>query len=786
MKFFYSKLTRITVASVVLFSILISLTAPLTTHAMYGIMDTNIQSLDVAPTSFMRTMSSTMQQMKSFVLDRLAYIIAKQILHQITASVISWINSGFKGSPSFVTNPGAFFTDVADQVTGAFIQDTGILKGLCSPFSLDLRLSLALNQVQFSSDRYKCTFKTIVQNARNADITLNGKSIKGFVEGNFSKGGWPAFITMTTSPQNNAAGAWLMANDALKIQISQRKTSIKADISIGQGFMNFEKCVPAGNIQTEAELDKFNSEGSMGINGKNEICHTETPGSVIAGKLMKNVNSPETQLELANDINAIISALVSQLVTQLLGGLLSMSKGSATKPSYVTQLFINSSTKNKEVVDAETGVQSMIVSPVQQYKSTYDTAVNTITDTQTRLNTAKACLVNTKIPALQARIAQYQNTQYYSSYLYTLQGLLSNAQANVTSITNDITKQLTPMLNDLKTKQTSAGGDLQSTLSISGVSLGTASTTGTSTSSYLYPVISSGSGITIATGSPTLVTAANTFTVGTPIQFSTTGTLPVGMSASMVYYVITNGLSSNTFEFSDTENGAPINTSGSQSGIQTVQVACGTQFGTTCYNTIAGSILDATSNSTNAQLQNQLTSLTSGGGTQAAATITANQQGQADTDLTAANKLSNTLNTLAASAQTACDTPIPAAPGTPGYLTPIISSTTIATATTTPSLNIDSVTQTRLGTPPGSAGTTVTVHGTGFTSNSTITLTSATDATVAGNPPVTAWTPRSLSFFVDWAPVDVTGSVMVSDGGLNSNEKLVTVLAGPGSGPVSP
>ncbi len=797
-----------------LISVLIGLSAPLLSvpsTASAGGWPT-WTTLNTAPTEIIKTVNSTMTNIKNFVLDRLAYVIAKQILHQITASVISWINSGFKGSPSFLTNPETFFMNVGDQITGAFIQDTGILKGLCSPFSLDIRLSLALNQVQFKNDPYTCTFKTIAKNAQNADITLNGTSIKGFVEGDFSKGGWPAFITMTTQPQNNAYGAWLTANSDLQFTINSQTAKAKANISIGQGFMNFEKCdpAPAGATYTNSVTGaqdiappimqntlgssltglENNSYGSQSINSQmaqaaamspttvridpgvgsagNQVCHTETPGSIIAGKLSKNLNTAETQLELANDINAIIDALVSQLATQLLGGLVSMSKGSGGKPSYTTRLFIDSVTKNKAVATAEAGVQATIIDPVQQYKDTYDTAVSNLTSSQNSLKAAQVCLTNTKIPALQTLIAQYQNQPYYTSYVYTLQGLLVDAQTKVTNINNSLTNQLTPMLTDLTTKQTSATTDLQNIQTI-----GTGANTTTT--------FTSGQSATITIGSPTTVIFNNSFTDGTPIIFSTTGNLPTGITAGTTYYVIPSSLTSSSFEFSSSVGGSPVNTSGTQSGAQSISIGCAPNE--VCYDTMAHSILDSTSpgGETTAALQAQLDSLTNGGA-QSVASITASRKGEADSDLTNTNNMVGTLNQLSASAMTACTAPIPTVTPTALGFTTVVSPTPITVTTATPPLAISSVTASSLGTN----GSLLTINGTGFTGASRITLTSSAVTLLSGaaNPVTTQYVssttlqasvPDFSGFGLSSLPVSVT----VTDNGVISNSQSLTLKASP-------
>ncbi len=70
---------------------------------------------------------------------------------------------------------------------------------------------------------------------------------------------------------------------------------------------------------------------------------------------------------------------------------------------------------------------------------------------------------------------------------------------------------------------------------------------------------------TIAT--PCVVTAtAHGLSADDQIKFTTTGSLPTGITANAIYYVLSTDLTADTFKFSTTIGGAAVNTSGSQSG----------------------------------------------------------------------------------------------------------------------------------------------------------------------------------------------------------------------------
>lgn len=75
---------------------------------------------------------------------------------------------------------------------------------------------------------------------------------------------------------------------------------------------------------------------------------------------------------------------------------------------------------------------------------------------------------------------------------------------------------------------------------------------------------------TISNATPAVVTYTNTFAAGDPVIFSTTGTLPTGLTAGTTYYVIAAGLSGSAFEVSATVGGAAINTSSAGSGTHSV------------------------------------------------------------------------------------------------------------------------------------------------------------------------------------------------------------------------
>jgi hypothetical protein len=414
-----------------------------------------VSSFATVPVNTSLDYNTTMDHLKNFTLDRLATLVAKQILHQMTISVVNWINSGFEGSPAFLTNPEGFFLDAADQVTGAFLSEMGPLQNLCSPFSLDIRLALALNQVTLYDKRYTCTLGTIIGNSRG--------TMEGFTQGDFSQGGWPAFLSISTEPQNNPSGAFLIAQSNLNSEISSTQNSYRADLAMGSGFLSWKDCKDVtsavnGGGQGVSDADGYrnssNIQRSVDSNGKVSYkkCEVSTPGSVIANTLQTNLDVPVHELELADDINAVVNALVTQMITQMLStGLKGLSSGSSGSYSYTDQVMQDVRRQtNTETTMAQQGAAATLggnTGTLQDYKNTYDEALGKINQSLVKIQNARACLAS----------KPSSNTLYSGPW-----GFQSHSQTSLTYIDSYIATNITPVLIDLNTKQSEAARKLAS------------------------------------------------------------------------------------------------------------------------------------------------------------------------------------------------------------------------------------------------------------------------------------------------------------------------------------
>ncbi len=354
-------------------------------------------------------------EFKAFVLDTLATTLAKQLIRSLTASVVNWINSGFEGSPSFVTNPGSFFLDVADQITGAFLAKAGgPLTELCSPFSIDIRIALAFKYHPNIQKKYTCTLGAIIKNSKNA---VQGASINGFTAGDFRQGGWPAFVSLTTQPQNNVYGAYFEADSELSLRVAKAQLQQKDEIGAGRGFLSWRDrgCLKKQeqakkNYYTERP-DQGTGEGDYtgperdyegsgetanALKATPQDCPINTPGSVIVSSLETTINSPQLELALVDSINEIVSALAAQLVTRTLqGGLRALSGGGPSdSTAYINQVVQEGNTATDQVTDMKNNFIKSVekyISDTLQYKTNKDQSLNLILDVKNKYDDAKKC-----------------------------------------------------------------------------------------------------------------------------------------------------------------------------------------------------------------------------------------------------------------------------------------------------------------------------------------------------------------------------------------------------------
>ncbi len=274
-----------------------------------GQIATSIMTVDPSGTGASEEAAAGTDWVQCF-LRGLAITIAKTLLHTFTQSIVNWINRGFEGQPSFITDLGGFLTDTADQAFGNALSQISPM--LCAPFRLDIRAALGLQMSLGAREQIRCRLSDVFANVQG--------SYQQFVNGTFSgAGGWNSWINIAGTPQNNPYNAFLTTQDYIGLRIVSATGKEVKLLDFGQGFKSWRPCkVPGDDIIVRAP------EG--GITGTRkgpckEYGPIQTPGSVIVSQANATLKTTLDDLEVAQDIDAIVGALINQLLVKVMTGI---------------------------------------------------------------------------------------------------------------------------------------------------------------------------------------------------------------------------------------------------------------------------------------------------------------------------------------------------------------------------------------------------------------------------------------------------------------------------------
>lgn len=349
--------------------------------------------------STLNTIHNWWSKLDSSVFQTLATNVAKGLLKQVTASIVDWINSGFQGGgPSFVTDPGSFFTDWADQEIGSFIESSE-LGFLCSPFRFEVRLALAKHYSSFRK-QISCKLSDVVSNV--GGIANNGGA------------GWDNWLQISTQTQNDPYGAYLLSINELNARMQGRQNTVTLDLELGKGFLSWESCdveetLAEATIREYGTLDT-DTPGKPQCKQKS----TKTPGSVVESQLNHALGSDLRSLELADDIDEIVGALFNQMISQIMKGaqgLLGGNKSSASEDAARARAQIEYMQK---LADEQRRLQEQADRENQNSRTNVGSNVNTNVNGETERTVVGENNLALQRPASQSTIFNY-GAKYYTA-----------------------------------------------------------------------------------------------------------------------------------------------------------------------------------------------------------------------------------------------------------------------------------------------------------------------------------------------------------------------------------
>jgi hypothetical protein len=262
-----------------------------------------VQKLNLVQ-SIVSAVNSAADNTLEYVLNGLAWDVANLAIESMTKSLVNWINSGFQGSPAFVTDLKQNLRGLEDAVAGRFFAELSTQAIVTTHFQdrvLDAaRLAYYLHTSPESFyERYPSTLNQVSPDSR------------AFLDGDFSKGGFNAWFVTTMNLQDNPAGQQLLLQNELSGLLSSATNGRLQELSWGDGFRSLRAC----------DAQATTPAAGVDLSGVEPCAFGEmrTPGSVIQRRLNDVLGSGRDRLIVADDFNEIVSALLNQLVGQVLG-----------------------------------------------------------------------------------------------------------------------------------------------------------------------------------------------------------------------------------------------------------------------------------------------------------------------------------------------------------------------------------------------------------------------------------------------------------------------------------
>lgn len=247
--------------------------------------------------------------------DSIAWCIVNTIIDYIINSTIAWANSGFKGNPAFIRNPGEFFKGLADQTAAQFIREVAYQTGgfdICKPFRAVIATGLASSYTR-NQNVMSCSLTQMQQNMMRSSYTITTPT------------DWVAL----TRPQNNPYYSYIQAGSEMQKRIDVRNNTARFDLTINKGFLSQKKCKDPSKPES-----------------KTNPCDTTTPGSVIADSLSQTLNIPKQRLISAQRFDQMIDAIVNNLIkialSKVLEGVTGQAPTAAVSSDYYSAVANNS------------------------------------------------------------------------------------------------------------------------------------------------------------------------------------------------------------------------------------------------------------------------------------------------------------------------------------------------------------------------------------------------------------------------------------------------------------
>lgn len=220
----------------------------------------------------------------------------KDTLKKMTGEMVEYVNSGFDGSPAFVTNLQRFMRNVAAVNNREFITGSD-LDGLSDAFELKVRTTLYKDLVE-NVEKYE-------PESTLDDVTQN--RTQDFLDGNYKeKNYWEAWYELTQGEYNDPIKATLKTRDERNVRNVATMVNEQTQLNWSEGYLETRYCTSTTTTST---------------GGTERQCVNTTPHALIKTTVGHLLGVLPAEIILAGEeVNETIEPTFERLSQQIVTG----------------------------------------------------------------------------------------------------------------------------------------------------------------------------------------------------------------------------------------------------------------------------------------------------------------------------------------------------------------------------------------------------------------------------------------------------------------------------------
>lgn len=236
--------------------------------------------------------------------DGIAYTLGNVMMQNFVNNTITWVNTGFNGTPYFIRNQESFFANITRNAEQTFLNE---LPGVNDVYGNAVRYAMIAQQ----------TGRTASPSALRGNNDGAVQRVNDFTN-DFKNGGWNQFFNMSQFSSQNPVGSLFQATETLQ-ERRQRLIDEKVnEITRGNGFMDQKKCVEwglGGSTGTTVRNPVTGQESRV-----EPVCLKEevvTPGKIIAEQASKATQAAQERSAQADELNETLGRFLDRMISNL-------------------------------------------------------------------------------------------------------------------------------------------------------------------------------------------------------------------------------------------------------------------------------------------------------------------------------------------------------------------------------------------------------------------------------------------------------------------------------------